>query len=359
MSTRLKSLKNKLKEQKLDGLLVSNVSNIIYLTGFSSFDPIEREAFLLITKNRNFVFTDARYSEAVEMHVKDFKLLENIQSDSFLQNFEQVVRENRLKKVGFESANLSVAEYTKIRNRVKIIPTKNLIEGLRAIKEIDEIEKIKKACSIGDEAFEFILTKIRLGVSEKEIAFDLELFFRKQNAGSSFSPLVAFGPHSSTPHHKSLNTKLKNNEIVLLDFGVKYENYCSDMTRTIFFGKAPAEFNKMYQTVLDAQSKTIEFLNRKSKIINLRGADKVARDYVISKQYPTIPHSLGHGVGVEIHEAPRLSPKSREKAQNNMVFSVEPGIYIKALGGVRIEDLVLYKNGPKLLTHSTADLIEI
>jgi Xaa-Pro aminopeptidase len=358
MQQKIKELQALLGKNKLDGLLVSNVANIIYLTGFSSFDPIEREAFLLITKNQNYVFTDARYSEAVEVHVADFKLIENIQAGSFLKNFEQVVRENRLKKVGFESANLSVVEHTKIRGKVRIIPTKNLIESLRVIKDIDEIEKIKKACEIGDEAFKFILTKIRSGVSEKEIAFELEMFFRKQNAGFSFSPLVAFGPHSSTPHHKSIDTKLKINEIVLLDFGVKYENYCSDMTRTVYFGKASDEFKKIYQTVLNSQKTAMEYLD-KTKSPSLKIADKVARDYVISKRYPTIPHSLGHGVGVEIHEAPRLSPKSKEKAKNNMVFSVEPGIYIKEFGGVRIEDLVLYKNGAKLLTHSTADLIEI
>jgi Xaa-Pro aminopeptidase len=160
-------------------------------------------------------------------------------------------------------------------------------------------------------------------------------------------------------HHRSDKTKLKKNQIVLLDFGVKYEGYCSDMSRTVFFGKADEKLKRIYQTVKESQKKAFARLSSKSSIVNLKDIDKIARDHIISKGFSSIPHSLGHQIGIDVHEEPRLSPKSKGKLENNMVFSIEPGIYIPSFGGVRIEDLVLYQNGPKLLTSSNRDLIEI
>ncbi|MDP2585725.1 MAG: M24 family metallopeptidase, partial [Candidatus Levybacteria bacterium] len=178
---------------------------------------------------------------------------------------------------------------------------------------------------------------------------------------------VGFGKNSAVPHHQATNNKLTNNEIVLLDFGVKLDNYCSDMTRTVFFGKASAEFKKMYETVLKAQSKAIEFLNTKYLIHNTSkqkiiasDIDNIARKHIISSGYKTIPHSLGHGIGLEVHEKPSLSPKSKDILKKGMVFSIEPGIYIPNFGGVRIEDLVVLEKGKlRLLTHSPKNFIEL
>ncbi len=355
---RIKLVRELTREDKIDGLLVSNVVNIFYLTGFTSFDPAEREGFLLITKNENYIFTDGRYSEAVIRNIKGFTLLETTTEKPFIENLKEIVSKLKLKKVGFEEHNLSVAEYEAISKTVRLSPSGLLVEKLRQTKEDLEIEKIKHACKLTDDAFEFILTRLKPGATELQIVKELEDMFWKSGATPSFDPIVAFGPNSSLPHHKSGNTKLNKNQAVLMDFGVKLDGYCSDFTRTIFFGKAENKFKDMYYAVKNSQQAAFDYL-AKTKNPTLEEADKAARDHIVSKGFPSIPHSLGHGIGIEVHEFPRLSPKSKEKAKNNIVFSIEPGIYLPGIGGVRIEDLVLFKFGPKLLTHSNRDLIEI
>ena len=282
----------------------------------------------------------------------------------------------KIKKIGIEENDLSVAEYKKIRKHFKTVNLKEL-SNLRTIKGEDEILKIEKACKLGDEAFDFILKKLKLGVSEKQIAFELEFFIKRNGADISFPPIVAFGKNSSIPHHQTSDKRLKTKSIVLLDFGVKLGNYCSDMTRTIFFGKADDKFKKIYNTVLASQQKAIESL--KSSMVNgqwsidARNADSsevdsirasdidlVTRNHIVKQGYPTIPHSLGHGIGIEVHEPPYLSPTSKVGLKPGMVFSIEPGIYIPNFGGVRIEDLVLIReNKLEILTYSPKHLIEI
>lgn len=377
MSDKLSPLKTKLKEQNLDGLLISSVSNITYLTGYSNFSEIEREAFVIITKNESFIITDARYSEAVRKEVAHFKLIELSVKKPLAALFKDVIKNNHIKKLGFEEENLTVSEFKKFSftpERCKA--TKNIVENLRTIKTLDEIGKIEKACKIGDKAFDHVLKKIKVGLTEKQLAFELELFIKKQGFELSFPSIVAFGPNSSIPHHQTSNAKLKKNSIVLLDFGVRFNNYCSDMSRTVFFGKASKEQKHMYEAVLKAQKKAFNCLNSlfiihnsKTKTVKARNIDKAARDYIVSQGYPTIPHSLGHGIGIEVHESPRLSPISKDELKPGMVFSIEPGIYIPGFGGIRIEDLVvLTQNGPRFarearrarfLTRSPKHLIEL
>lgn len=231
------------------------------------------------------------------------------------------------------------------------------------LKTKSEIKKIEKACQLTDKAFEYICKKIKLGVSEKQLASEIRSFFKKNKARNSFRPIVAFGKNTFHIHHRPTDEKLKMQDIIMFDFGAKLNGYCSDMTRTIFFGSANAEFKKMYQTVLDAQKKAIEHL--KSLILNhkpiiAKNIDGIARDYIISQSYPSIPHSLGHGLGVRVHENFSLSPKSKVGLKPGMVFSIEPGIYIENFGGVRIEDLVvLEKHSLRILTHSPKELIEL
>lgn len=231
------------------------------------------------------------------------------------------------------------------------------------IKTPNEISKIKKACELGDKTFDYVLKKIHLGITEKEMAQEIDSFVENAGAKPSFPTIVAFGKNSANIHNIPTDNKLKKNQIILLDLGVKLDEYCSDMTRTIFSGSATAEFKKMYETVLEAQERAIQqFSNFAMKQSEIKASeiDKTARDYITSKGYPTIPHSLGHGVGIEIHEAPHLSPKSKDILKAGMVFSIEPGIYLPNFGGVRIEDLVvLTENGPKLLTHSPKNIIEV
>lgn len=380
-SLRLLKVKQSLSKKSLDAILVSSIPNIIYLAGFSGFSKEEREAFLLIivrptrskasrptrSEANSYIFTDARYSEEVKKYVSNFKLVEISYKHPFKKALKELIKKEKIKKIGIEEHNISISEYKSLFNGYY---TKHYnIDDYRIIKDSFEIANIKKACDIVDITFNHILGKIKQGLTEKELAFEIELFIKKQGADISFAPIVAFGKNSAIPHHKPTNQRLKIKDQILLDFGAKVDNYCSDMTRTIFLGKANNEQKNMYQTVLNAQQKAIEFLfqqynNLTIKQFNLKikasEVDKVSRNYIISKGYPSIPHSLGHGVGLEIHESPRLSPISKDILKPGMVFSIEPGIYLPNKFGIRIEDLVvLEKSGPKLLIHSKRELVEL
>lgn len=353
MDDKLKRLVSILNKKTLDALLISSVPNIIYLTEYGGFSHFEREAFLLISKNENYLITDGRYSEAVS-GIPGFKLLEI----SPLNPLEKILEtlSNTISKIGIEENNISVSEHRKLKKHFKIVPVKEL-QNLRIIKEPDEIKKIENACKLGDKAFDFILIKLKTGIAESEIAFEIEMFVKKNGGELSFPSIVAFGKNSSMPHHKTGSTKLSKNQIVLLDFGVKLEDYCSDMTRTIFFGIADDKFRKIYNTVLESQKKAIDSI--KSSISTSK-VDLIARNHITKSGFPTIPHSLGHGTGIEVHEPPRLSSNSKDILKPRMVFSIEPGIYIPSYGGVRIEDLfVLEEKDVRALTHSPKNLIEI
>lgn len=367
LKNRLDQLKRNLQKEKLDAVLVSSVSNIEYLTGYWNFSKDEREAYLFVGHGFEYIITDGRYSEAIKKAVSHLKLFERGHRKSTENLFKK--HKEEIKTLGIEEDNLTVAEFKKIKKHFKNIKHFN-VRYLRSIKNKEEIENIKKACKIGDSAFKFILQKIthpsfggKIGVSEKDIAGELEKFVRENGAELSFSPIVAFGKNSSIPHHQTGKTKLKNGDIVLLDLGAKVENYCSDMTRTIFFDKPTDQQKKIYKTVLEAQQKAADFINRaikNGKKITGKDVDKVAREYIRSCGFPSIPHSLGHGIGLEVHEHPSLSPKSRDILRAGMVFSIEPGIYLEGFGGVRIEDLFVYeKGGLRQLTTSPKEIIQL
>lgn len=357
---RLVRLKADLLKSHLDGLIVTSTPNITYLTGFANFSIVEREAFLLVSREGDYILTDGRYSEAIKKQISHFELVGTSPKNSLLDALKKLIKKHQIENVGIEEADLTVSEYKKISPLFKKI--KNFeVHKIRSSKEDWEIELIEKAAKLGDKTFSYILKKLRMGITEKQLAFELESFIRN-SAEISFPPIVAFGPNSSIPHHQTGEKILeeKNGQFILLDFGVKFDNYCSDMSRTLFFGKASERQKRVYQVVLDAQQKTVEFINRGSDPIKAKEVDKVARDYIRSKGYPSIPHSLGHGIGLEVHEPPALSPKSKHQLKDGMVFSIEPGIYLEGFGGVRIEDLfVIEKNKLKQLTHSPKNLIEL
>ncbi len=374
MKNRLTKVRNLLAEQHLDAAVISSASNIIYLTGFFGFSKEGRDAYLLITKTKAYIFTNALYSEAVYNNVPHFTLSEITPSSSFKDLLKKLTGKHILKRVGIEENDITVSEYKMLSSCFNNLDHFS-VSGIRAVKEEKEIFAIKKACDIADKVFAHILNKLKSGVTEQEIAFEIEIFLKENGADVSFPPIVAFGRNSSIPHHKSNNQKLITNNIVLLDFGARYNGYCSDMTRTVFFGKATSEQKRMYQVVLDAQQKAIEFLTsyfhpeRSRRVINHKSdsktasaskVDSMAREYIIQKGYPSIPHSLGHGIGLQVHEYPSLSPKSKDILREGMVFSIEPGIYIPGKGGIRIEDLFTIQRGKLTqLTHSSNTFIEL
>lgn len=353
---RLQNIRQKLNEENLDGVFISSVATIEYLTGYSNFSKEEREAYIFVGEDFEYIITDARYSEAIKKEVPHLKLYERGGGKTTKDLFVK----HKIKRLGIEEDNLTVAEHKAIKKHFKSL--KHFEVGdLRSIKSDDEIEKIKQACKLGDLAFKFILEKLKAGVTEKQIAQELENFIRQQGATNSFPTIVAFGKNSSVPHHQTGNTKLNSGDFVLLDFGVKFENYCSDMTRTVIFGKPTDKQKEIYPIVLKAQQKAVEYINnqiRLGKKVKAGEVDKVARDYIISKNYPSIPHSLGHGIGLEVHERPYLSAKNKAELREGMVFSIEPGIYIPDFGGVRIEDLfVIEEDQLRQITNSPKELI--
>ncbi|MBI2034845.1 MAG: aminopeptidase P family protein [Candidatus Levybacteria bacterium] len=335
MTKRLSRIQNLLNQQNLDAAIISSAANITYLTGFLGFSKEERDAYLLITKTRAYIFTNALYSEAVYEKVPHFALTEITSSTPFVKSLKKLITKHKIKKLGIEENDMTVSEYNKLSHSLRSLLAKQgetlqnfSLQNLREIKSVHEIQQIKKACEISDKAFTHILKKIKTGVTEQKIAFELEIFMKKNGADISFPPIVAFGSHSSIPHHSANNQQLASrrsglitNNVILLDFGARFNGYCSDMTRTIFFGKATNEQKKMYKTVLNAQQKAIEFIqketpSRRSLLekneIKASEVDRIARDYIISQGYPTIPHSLGHGIGLQVHEAPSLSQKSKD-----------------------------------------------
>jgi len=229
---------------------------------------------------------------------------------------------------------------------------------MRGIKTPQEILKIKKACALGDKVLANVLKNISTGVSEKELAREINRLIKKNGASLSFKPIVSFGKNASEVHHKPTNLKLKiNHGFVMIDMGVKLNGYCSDMTRTVFFGRVNKKQRKIYQTVLKAQQKSIKVAKVNSKAFDV---DKISRDYIVKQKFPNIPHSVGHGIGKRVHESFRINPKSKTILKDHMVFTIEPGIYIKGYGGVRIEDTFYLNKGRLIqLTKSPKNLLEL
>ncbi len=346
--------KKELKRNKIDSILITYPQNVFYLTGYRGFLSEEKDAKVLITKKINYLFTDKRY-------LGELNKLKGFQTED-ISLFLKTVNENKIKSAGFEETSVNIPEYKSLKKIFKRLkPLSGVIENYRSVKEAGETAKIKKACGIGDRAFKYILGKIKEGVTEEDIEMQLETFIRGQKANISFRPIVAFGKNSAVPHHQNGKTKLKRGMIVLLDFGVNYKGYCSDMTRTVFFGPKNEKFEQIYKTVLEAQNSAIQFINHKSSIRNQKiiasGVDKAARQYITGKGFGLIPHSTGHGIGIQVHEKPSLSPKSKDILKSGMIFSIEPGIYLENFGGVRIEDLFcLSGKGLKKLTHSPSGI---
>ncbi len=365
MDNRLTNLRALMKKQKIDAVFVSSVSNIIYLTNFSGFSTEDRDAFLLITQKQKYIFTHGIYKEAVKKHIGTFILIEMSRENPTGKSLKTLITKHHINKLGYEDNDLTVWEFQRLFKQInkKLLNPTSIIAKLREIKSSNEIQEIKKSCALGDKAYSHILKNLRIGMTEKEVAFEIEYFIRKNGEEISFPTIAAFGENASLPHHISTDKKLAKNTFVLMDFGVKLNNYCSDMSRTVFFGKANKEQTNVYQTVLKSQQKAIEFIDKQiSKTGKAKAAetDKISREYIISNDYPSIPHSLGHGIGLEVHESPSLSTYSKEKLENGMVFSIEPGIYLPDKFGVRIEDLFAIENNKLIpLTHSPKNLIEI
>lgn len=359
----------------IDALLVTNPMNIRYLTGFVGASPEEREAYLLFSKDQAYLFITSLYKEQTKslelLYTQNaLQIAEISREEPFAKKLAEILTGSLtgpgpVKRLGFEESDLKVTEYHKIMHvhkNVTLVPTNGRVEELRMIKRSDEIENIRKAAKLTDECYAFILNKIKPRVTEAQIAWQIESFIRTHGAGLAFSPIVAFGSNTSQPHYSTQPQgpalSVTSPNIILLDFGAKVNGYCGDMTRVVFVGKPKKDWVKAYDTVLRAQTAAIEYLASRPGLEATGGeADRLARKVIEKAGFPIYPHSLGHGVGLDIHEAPRLTVKKDAALKPNMVITVEPAIYVEGNYGIRLEDLVVLKeDGVEVLSQSQKDI---
>ena len=363
LNSRVNKLRKILQEKNLDGFLVSNFYNILYLTGFKTLTENEREAWVLVTKNNIYLFTDARYLINLGSRIKNLKSKLITPEKGLIKRLQEIVEEEKIQRLGFEGDDLKVNELQKMKaflTNVELISLEKLIIKIREIKDEKDIDNLSIACKIADQCLDEIVKSICPGTSEKEIAFRIEFWLKENSYDYSFYPIVAVDKNSAVPQYNTRagnNAKVKKNSIILIDYGAKFKNYHSDTTRMIFVGKPTGEMINTYKILLNAQEKTIERLKTDNNPVSV---DQFCRQLITDVQTPNLgvsttdyrlpsyPHSTGHGVGLQIHEFPKISFTSTDILLPNQVVTIEPGAYINNKWGMRIEDTVLIKENKEV-----------
>jgi len=350
-------IKKLLVEHRLDGFLFSSQANVLYISGFRS-----SNAYVLATAEKFYFFTDARYYERAKQKLKESWELVLLESKP-LRTIKQTIKNQGLKVVGFEKDRVSCALRESLRSKGIIWRGfSNFIGKLRAVKGEEEINVMKEGVRKSDEIYRELLSFIKQGMSELEVrSFIVSRALSLGAFGESFPAIVAFKESSAVPHWETSNRRIEGKGPLLIDMGILYNHYCTDFTRTIFIGKADDEFKKVYQIVRDAHLYALEKVKVGTPIGEV---DKAARDYIKRKGYGKyFTHSTGHGVGIEIHEFPKVYSKGKDASvpiEEGMVFTVEPGIYLPGRFGVRLENMVVVKGGVgNVLSEISLDLVEI
>lgn len=358
---RRQRVQSKVAPAKHNAYLITDFYNILYLTGFKTLSPHEKEAKLLITPDLVYFITDTRYeSEAHSyFHDDDVRVLIHGQERPLLQLLTDLVTRHDLQKLGFEKHDLSYAWFEHLKKalpNVELQPISNEVMHLRNVKDEHELRLMRKAAKYADECLYEIVTYLKPGVHESEIIDRMEDWIRKKKLEFSFEPIVAFDKHTALPHYnnKTSDAVLRKNSIILMDIGITYQDYCSDITRMFFTGKPSQEQKQTYKELLEIQNATILTLQKEAKVANI---DTFAREKLIKKGHPSIPHSTGHGVGLEVHEGIRIARTVSDTLVDNAVITIEPGIYYEGKWGMRIEDTVAFVDGNvELLTKSPKNL---
>ncbi len=341
-----------LDEASLDALLVTSDANQRFLEGYTG-----AECYLLASGPGSWLVADSRYTEQARGECGRARI---VQHRDPCPPYDEVIAglaaEAGFRRVGFEKARLSYAQYEALRAQaegrgIELVPTEGIVERLRAVKTADEISLIRRACEIADRALEASLGELREGISELEFARLLEAsMFAAGAEGPGFDTIAAFGARPALPHAvPRTDSRLEKGDFVLLDFGALVGGYHSDITRTLVFGKASAEQRKVYAAVLESQALGVEAMVAGA---SGKAPDAVARGSIAASGYPEFGYGVGHGVGLEIHELPFMSRRCAETLAPGMAITCEPGIYLPGWGGVRIEDTVLIREGgPERLTR--------
>ena len=347
MLKRLRNLRREMEKEEIEAVFIDKKEDVTYLSGFLGDDT-----FLFITNEHSYIVTDFRYVEQAKKEAIGYEIVKN-EKDIWNKI------DKKIKRIGIQDENITYARYRKYKNKlenVEFCSIESILKKLRIKKTKKELANIKVAVEIADKAFTHILKYIKAGVRERDVALELEYFMKKNKAsGVSFETIVASGARSSMPHGVASDKIIEYGDTVTLDYGALYNNYCSDMTRTVFVGEPNREVLDIYDIVKKAQ---LEGIKEAKKGMFVSEVDKISRDIIIDGGYGDyFGHALGHGVGMEVHEEPRVSSRSDVRLEDGMVITIEPGIYVPGLGGVRIEDMIVIKDDqPEILTKSSKDV---
>ena len=359
MEHRLARLRDKLHERGLDAVLISQPENCRYLSGFTG-----SAGYLVISAEEAIIATDFRYFEQSALQSPNFKLVK-VQGGGMSQWLSKALSIVKAKRFGFEAGHVTFDFYTRLRKMMaelnaaetpRLMSTQNLVESLRVTKDAEELKQIELAARIADAAMEDVVPTIKLGMTEKQVAWELEKSMREHGADSvSFDTIVASGPNGALPHHRPRDRAIQKGDPIVIDMGAKVNGYCSDITRTVTVGQPDDTLTKVYDTVLAAQLTAITTVESG---MNGGEADSLARTVIEQANYgENFGHSLGHGIGLAVHENPRVGPNSNSQLEASMVFTIEPGIYVPGWGGVRIEDMVVLENGKARVITKTPKIL--
>jgi Xaa-Pro aminopeptidase len=352
MDNRIRNLRALLREERLDAFLVTNLSNIRYLCGYTGSNGI-----LVVTRRESRFYTDFRYQEQAGQEVKGAKV--KVRERDLIADFPAEALTG-VKRLGFEKSFLNFGAYLNLRRqlrKIKLVPAENLVARLRRNKDAGEIELVARAAAVNDRVFQGLLPMVKPGVTEKDLAVEADYRYSRYE-GPAFPTIVASGPRGALPHARPGARKLRNGDAVVFDMGVRVQGYCCDMTRTVFVGRAGQKGRRIYEIVLEAQMRALGGVRAGRKASEI---DALARDHIREQGFgPQFGHGLGHGVGLDVHEQPGLSSRSKDVLAEGNVVTIEPGIYLPDWGGVRIEDLVVVtRAGCRILSSASKKLQEL
>lgn len=345
---RIKTIRRQLKKEKISCLVLTRTANVTYTTGFLGDD-----SWVVIAKGRVHLLTDSRYTEQAQGECPCCKIIER--KVPMAEALAQLVKKLKSIRTVTIEKSASLAEFEQIRKTVKtrLISAANIIENLRSIKDGSEIAAIKVAARIAARALQLTLPHIKPGITESELAGQLDFQVRKLGATSSFETIIAFGPNGSRPHHRPTTRKLKDKDTILADFGAKYKGYCCDITRCFAFGPPTGKtafYKKVFDVVEQAQAAAIKMVKAGAELVRV---DAAARDVIRKSGLPVYGHGTGHGIGLEIHELPYIKAEAKGKLRAGQIVTIEPGVYIPGKIGVRIEDDILVtENSCEILTRN-------
>lgn len=359
---RVKRLQKKLRKKGVDALLVSQPDNRRYLSGYTGGDHgIQESSGLLLIPSAGepHLLTDARFLLQAEEEAKGFAV--TLYPKGLIKLLKKLLPSLGIESLGFEShytlhSTASRLEKMAVKTGIRLQPVSDIIERMRIIKSAEELELLRESTRLNEQVFQMVYNSIEPGMTEREVALSIELTMRELGAESpSFETIVAFGTNAAKPHAIPTDRALEAGELVLIDMGLVYKGYCSDMTRTFVAGKADPTYVARHRLVRQAQLAAIAAIRSGARCSDV---DRAAREVIKEGGLgPAFQHSLGHGVGIAVHEEPRLSPLSRKKLKTGMVVTVEPGIYLPEWGGIRLENMVVVrKNGVELLNSDTTFL---